>query len=288
MSTIDEPSLSAAAAKAVLTGPPRPSLGRRVLRFWPAFLALAVFFIIWHFIATTVFDGRAYLVPGPIAVGRRGWELADIILQSGMLTLRSAIIGYAIAIVGGIGFALLLAQYKPLERSLYPWAVVLQVTPIIAIAPIIIIWFGFNATSIVIITALIAYFPILNNTHLGLVSTEQNQVELFQLENIGRARTFWHLRLPNAIPSIIGGLRISAGLAITGTILGEFVIGTAGSFGGLGVRVIMAQATLKTTDLFAYVIATTLLGLMFFAVVSQIGYRLLRDWHESARSEVME
>lgn len=288
MTAKSDPARAAAKRPGRTPRPADPSLGRRIARFWPAGLAVLLFLVIWAVLADTVFAGKPYLLPGPWLVAQTGWEIRDSILLSARTTLISALIGYAVSIVGGMAFAMIMAESKAMERSLYPWAVILQVTPIIAIAPIIIIWFGFNSTSIVIIAAAIAFFPILNNTHLGLVSTDKNQVELFRLQHVGWLTTFWHLRLPAAIPSIIAGLRVSAGLAVTGTILGEFVIGTAGSYGGLGVRIIMSQAVLNTPQLYAYVLATTLLGLTFFAIVSYLGYRLLRDWHESARKEVAD
>jgi NitT/TauT family transport system permease protein len=234
------------------------------------------------------FSDRAYLLPPPLAVAETGWEIRESILRSSWTTLYSAILGYGLSIVFGMGFAILMSQSKALERSFYPWAVILQVTPVIAIAPVIILWFGFGQTSILIISMLIAFFPILNNTHLGLVSTDRNQVELFQLHDASWFQQFFHLRLPGAIPNIIAGLRISAGLAVIGAILGEFVIGTPGPTVGIGVRVLTAQATLRTTELFAYVIAASLLGLFFFAFVSYLGYRLMKDWHESARTSVVE
>lgn len=268
--------------------PPQPSLVRRAIRFWPAILVFVGLVVFWQVLAQTSFSDRAYLLPAPTAVAERAWEIRESILRSAWTTLYSAILGYALSIVFGMGFAILMSQSKALERSFYPWAVILQVTPVIAIAPVIILWFGFGQTSILIISMLIAFFPILNNTHLGLVSTDRNQVELFQLHNAGWFKQFVHLRLPGAIPNIIAGLRISAGLAVIGAILGEFVIGTAGTYGGIGVRVLNAQATLRTTELFAYVIAASLLGLFFFAFVSYLGYRLLKDWHESARTSVVE
>jgi NitT/TauT family transport system permease protein len=264
------------------------SIRARVLRFWPAALVLVAFVLAWHVAAQVAFADRPYLLPSPRVVAVRAWEIRESILRSSWTTLSSAAAGYLIAIVTGMGFAVLMAESKALERSVYPWAVVLQVTPVIAIAPIIILWFGFGRTSIVIISLLIAYFPILNNTHLGLVSTDRNQLELFRLHGAGWVRTFWHLRLPGAVPQVIAGLRISAGLAVIGAILGEFVIGTAGTYGGIGVRVVMAQATLRTAELFAYVIAASLLGLGFFALVSWVGHLLLRDWHQSARTTATE
>lgn len=277
-----------AAVTSGLARPVNPSPLKRAMRFWPAFLVFIGLLVFWQVLAVTQFSDRAYLLPSPIAVAERAWEIRDSILRSSWTTLYSAILGYGLSIVFGMGFAIFMSQSKALERSFYPWAVILQVTPVIAIAPIIILWFGFGQTSILIISMLIAFFPILNNTHLGLISTDRNQVELFQLHDATWFQQFFHLRLPAAIPNIIAGLRISAGLAVIGAILGEFVIGTAGTYGGIGVRVLNAQATLRTRELFAYVIAASLLGLVFFAFISFLGHRLLKDWHESARTNAAD
>lgn len=260
----------------------------KIVRLWPALAAFVLFLVLWQVASDVLFSDRKYILPDPILIVKRMWEIRADILQSAWETLSSALIGYGLSVFFGILFGMLLREWKLLERSLYPWAVILQVTPIIAIAPLIVIWFGFGKVSIIIIAMLISYFPVLNNTHLGLASTDRNQVDIFRMHRVGRFRTFWKLRLPSAIPSIIGGLRISAGLGITGTVLGEFVIGTAGTYGGLGVRIINAQAALRTTDLFGYVAAASVLGLLFFGAVSYLGNRLLRDWHESAQTEVME
>lgn len=288
MTDSDIGTMTRAVAETEVKAPEQTPLWRRVLNFWPAALVFVFFIALWELIADTLFANQAYLLPSPIAVAQGIGDNFEIILRSAWDTLSRGLIGYALSIVFGIGFAMLLAQSKAMERSFYPWAVIIQTTPIIAVAPIIIIWFGFGSVSIVIIAMLISYFPILNNTHLGLISTDRNQIELFQLHKASAFTKIWNLRLPSAIPDIIAGLRISAGLAITGTILGEFVIGTAGTFGGLGVRVIESQATLHTTDLYGYVICTAVLGLAFFAFVTTLGNRLLRDWHESARREIVE
>ena len=263
-------------------------LVRGIKQFWPAVLVAVILVGIWHVVATMFFDERAYLLPDPLTVVTTGWENRDVVVRSAGTTLYSAVLGYGIAIVAAMLFAILMSQSKMLERSFYPWAVILQVTPVIAIAPIIILWFGFGQTSIVIISMLIAYFPILNNTHLGLVSTDRNQRELFALHHAGWLKEFWQLRLPGAIPNIIAGLRISAGLAVIGAILGEFIIGTAGTYGGIGVRIVMAQATLRTAELFAYVFVAAALGLFFFGFVTYLGYVLMKDWHESARTEIVD
>lgn len=169
-----------------------------------------------------------------------------------------------------------------LERSLYPYAVMLQTVPVVAVAPVIVLWFGYNQKSVIVVAFMIAVFPILNNTLLGLLSTDRNHVDLFRLHRAGRLSQFRKLRLPGATPHIFAGLRVSAGLSVIGAIVGEFIIGSGGSEGGLGVKVIYAQGKLDTNLLFAEVFAATLLGFLFFVVVSYVGNVLMRSWHESA------
>jgi len=133
-----------------------------------------------------------------------------------------------------------------------------------------------------IISFVISLFPIVNNSLLGLISTDRSLVDLFRLHRVGLATEFWRLRLPAAAPYIIAGLKISAGLSVIGAIVGEFIIGASGSEGGLGVKIIFAQARLQTDLLFSLVAAATTLGFFFFSVVSWVGHLFLRTWHESA------
>jgi NitT/TauT family transport system permease protein len=178
--------------------------------------------------------------------------------------------------------AIVMSLAKPVERSFYPYAVLLQTVPIVAVAPVIVLWFGYNQTSVIVIAFMISVFPILNNTLLGLLSADRNHQDLFRMHRAGRLTQFVKLRLPGALPNIFAGLRISAGLAVIGAIVGEFIIGSGGQEGGLGVKVIFAQSRLATALLFAEVLTATLLGFAFFLVVSVLGNRLLKSWHESA------
>ena len=144
------------------------------------------------------------------------------------------------------------------------------------------LWFGYNDLSVVIISFIMSLFPIVNNTLLGLRSTSRNLTELFALHTTSRFTSFAKLQLPGALPHIIAGLRISAGLSVIGAIVGEFIIGSGNAQGGLGVQIVFAQGRMYTALLFAEVIAATLLGFLFFMVVSGIGRLLLKNWHESA------
>ena len=185
----------------------------------------------------------------------------------------------------GITSAAIMSQSKILERSFYPYAILLQTVPVVAVAPLIVLWFGFDEKSVIIISLIISLFPIVNNTLLGLKSTSTNLVELFQMHNSSRLVNFFKLRLPAAIPNIIAGLRISAGLSIIGAIVGEFIIGSGSEGGGLGVQVIYAQGNLETPLVMALILTATFMGFGFFMTVSTIGHQLLKHWHESAKNE---
>jgi NitT/TauT family transport system permease protein len=145
-----------------------------------------------------------------------------------------------------------------------------------------VLWFGYNDLSVIVVSLIISLFPIINNTLLGLRSTSRTLVELFAMHHTSRIISFWKLRLPGALPSMMAGLKISAGLSVIGAIIGEFIIGSGNSQGGLGVQIIFAQGRMYTALLFAEVICATLLGFVFFSAVSLLGHFLLRNWHESA------
>jgi NitT/TauT family transport system permease protein len=256
--------------------------GSAVRSFGPPLLVFVLFIGLWSLLALTVYGDRNYLLPRPWDVAQSAWENRSELWAATRITLSEAFAGFGLAIVVGMAFAIVMSQAKVLERSLYPYAVMLQTVPIVAVAPVIVLWFGYNQTSVIVISFMIAVFPVLNNTLLGLLSTDRNHLDLFRLHHASRVRQFRKLRLPQAIPSLFAGLRISAGLSVIGAIVGEFIIGSGGSSGGLGVKVIFAQGKLDTNLLFAEVVAATLLGFSFFVLVSYIGNLLLRSWHESA------
>jgi NitT/TauT family transport system permease protein len=266
------------------TAPQQPAsrMRRAVSRGVGPFAVLCLFIAGWALISSTVYAGRNYLVPTPWQAVRAAVDNAALLADATRITLVESVLGFAIAIVLGMGVATLMSQAKWLERSLYPYAIMLQTVPIVAVAPIIVLWFKYGTTSVVIVSVMIAVFPILNNTLLGLLSVDRNHLDLFTLHRAGRLRRFVKLQLPGAMPSIIAGLKISAGLSVVGAIVGEFIIGSGGSQGGLGVKVIFTQAQLNTPLLFAEVAAATLLGVAFFLVVSYVGHLFLHTWHESA------
>lgn len=249
---------------------------------WPPLLVFVLFVGLWWLISATVYAEEDFLLPGPWAVVDAGWTNAGEIWSATRITLVEAAAGFGSAIVFGMSAAILMSQAKWLERSMYPYAVMLQTVPVVAVAPVIVLWFGYNRTSVIVVSFMIAVFPIINNTLLGLLSADRNHVDLFRMHRAGRLSQFVKLRLPGAVPNIFAGLRVSAGLSVVGAIVGEFIIGSGGSEGGLGVKVIFAQSKLDTDMLFAEVLAATALGFGFFVLVSYLGALLLRSWHESA------
>jgi NitT/TauT family transport system permease protein len=253
----------------VLTGPP--------------VVVLIIVLAGWSLLAETVYSDRAFLLPPPWDVATAARDNFSRIVEATRITFVEAAGGFVAAIVVGLAIAVVMSRAKSLERALYPYVVLLQTVPIVAVAPIIVLWFGFEQRSIMIISFIISLFPIVNNSLLGLISTDRSIVDLFRMHDVGLPTEFWRLRLPSAAPYIVAGLRISAGLSVIGAIVGEFIIGAGGSEGGLGVKIIFAQARLQTDLLFALVAAATLLGFTFFSIVSGVGHVFLRTWHESAR-----
>ncbi len=244
----------------------------------PAIVALAASWLL----SVTVYAGKSYLLPGPYGVAIAAASHATMLARAALLTFEEALAGYVLASAAGIVLAATMSQSRVLERSVYPYAVMLQTVPVVAVAPLIVLWFGYGEISVIVMSFIMALFPIVSNTLLGLQSTPRTLVELFAMHRSSKLVTFWKLRLPGALPHVVGGLRISAGLSVIGAIVGEFIIGSGNSRGGLGVQIIFAQGRMYTALLLSEVIAATLLGFLFFVVVGAIGRRLLHHWHESA------
>ena len=245
----------------------------------PPILVLIVFLFTWSLGASLY--NMPFLLPNPFEVAQAFVSDFDLIVGGLWITFQEALYGYLLAISIGITSAAVMSQSKILERSFYPYAILLQTLPAVAVAPLIVLWFGFDMQSVVVISLIISLFPIINNTLLGLKSTSINLVELFQMHNSSRIVNFFKLRLPAAIPHIIAGLRISAGLSVIGAIVGEFIIGSGAEGGGLGVMVIYAQADLETALVIALILTATFLGFAFFMSVTTLGHYLLKHWHES-------
>jgi len=188
--------------------------------------------------------------------------------------------------VSGIALAILFSQSRIIEMMLYPYAVVLQVTPVVAIAPLIIIWVGFERINValLILAWIVAFFPILANTTLGLRSTDHNLIDLFRLYGARESQVLWRLRLPSALPYILSGLKTSGGLALIGTVVAEYGAGS-GTATGLAWRIIEAGNRLQIPRMFAALILLAALGITIFYGLALLEYLTLRKWHESMVSK---
>ncbi|HLP24060.1 MAG TPA: ABC transporter permease subunit, partial [Acidobacteriota bacterium] len=197
-------------------------------------------------------------------------------------TAQGAFGGFALATLTAIFMALVLALSRRLHAALYPWLLVLQMTPVIVLAPIIQLWIGVGMPGIITVTWLISFFPIVANTTQGLLSADLNHVALFRMCNASRWQELWHLRMPTAMPHFLTGLKIAAALAPVGAIFGEYLVGNAsGGSGGLGFLVYSYNTQIKIPALFATALTSCLLGFAFVAAVSLLNWLLLRHWHES-------
>ncbi len=224
----------------------------------------------------------SYILPAPTDVlGTlvRDWPILSAALWN---TLTITFAGLFAALAGGILVSVLFVQSRFLELLFYPYAVVLQVTPIIAVAPLIIIYVPQTELVLLLCAFLVAFFPILSNTTQGLKSTDHNLLNLFELYGASRWQTLRHLRLPWALPYFTIGLRTGGGLALIGAIVAEFTAGSAGSGAGLAFRILEASRRLNTPRLFAALILIGATGIMIFALTSLVSHLLLRKWHESA------
>jgi NitT/TauT family transport system permease protein len=197
-------------------------------------------------------------------------------------TVITTFLALAIALVSGVALAIVMAQSRWVELALFPYAVILQVTPIVAIAPLILIYTSTTEQALLICAWIVAFFPVLSNTAQGLHSTDHNLLNLFELYGASRWQTLTLLRLPNALPYFLAGLRIAGGLALIAAVVAEFAAGTAGANSGLAFRLIEAQHRLNIPRLFAALVMLSLTGVLLFAATSVFSHLLLRNWHESA------
>jgi NitT/TauT family transport system permease protein len=252
-----------------------------VARAWPPVAVLAVLLLIWQG-AIDLFSIQPYIVPGPVETVRGGWAARADLGVALRATFVDSLLGLGLSIVLGLLIALLIARFKTLERGLLPYAVVLQTIPIIGIAPLIILWIGTGDAAIVTMALIIGIFPIISSASLGLISTDHNLLNMAILYNASGWQQLIKLRLPNAVPYILAGVRISSGLAVIGAIVGEFFAGTGGAEGGLGDLIQIANRNLQTDELFAAILLSSLLGILIFVAVNAISYLWLRNWHESS------
>jgi NitT/TauT family transport system permease protein len=223
-----------------------------------------------------------YILPAPSAVASSLWVDGPSLLSSLLVTLRITLAALAAAAFFGGAIALLFSRSRILELSLFPYAVILQVTPIVAIAPLIIIWVREPFLALLVCAWIVAFFPIVSNTTVGLNSADRNLLALFRLYGASPTQTLLYLRLPTALPYFLAGLRISGGLALIGAVVAEFVAGTGGAETGLAFRILEAGYRLAIPRLFAALFLLSLTGIVIYLLLDLLSRRLLRHWHESA------
>jgi NitT/TauT family transport system permease protein len=229
-----------------------------------------------------------YILPAPSAVALSLWVDGPSLLGSLLVTLRITLAALAAAALLGGGIALLFSRSRLLELSLFPYAVILQVTPIVAIAPLIIIWVREPFLALLVCAWIVAFFPIVSNTTVGLNSADRNLLDLFRLYGASPGQTLLYLRLPTALPYFLAGLRISGGLALIGAVVAEFVAGTGGAETGLAFRILEAGYRLAIPRLFAALFLLSATGIVIYLALDFLSRRLLRNWHESARASEQE
>ncbi|TIQ34797.1 MAG: ABC transporter permease [Mesorhizobium sp.] len=223
-----------------------------------------------------------YILPRPGVVLQTLHDDAGLLFSSLLVTLRITFLSLLLAVIGGVGLAVLFAQSKWVEMSFFPFAIVLQVTPIVAIFPLINIYINNQTTKLLLCAWIVAFFPILSNTTLGLNSVDRNLRDLFKLNGATRWQQLRYLRLPAAMPYFLGGLKIAGGLSLIGAVVAEFVAGAQGQSSGLASRIIEAGYRLNAPRLFAALILISLTGILIFLVLSLVSHLILRRWHESA------
>lgn len=233
----------------------------------------------WFVIANEV---PHYILPSPVRVWQQLVEDRAILGDALLVTLRITLMALAVAVIGGVLLAILFDQSRFAELVFYPYAVILQVTPIVSIAPLIFIYVKEPTARVLICAWIVAFFPILSNTTLGLKSTDHNLRDLFSIYGSSRLQRLLFLQLPSAMPYFLGGLRIAGGLALIGAIVAEYVVGTGGAGSGLAFRILEASYRLNIPRMFAALALIAVVGVAIFALTSFVSWLLLRKWHESA------
>ncbi|HUL53163.1 MAG TPA: ABC transporter permease [Opitutaceae bacterium] len=225
---------------------------------------------------------QSWILPTPEEILAAAWREHGTLLRAAGGTAVGALGGFVAATLVGLFIALALGGARWLHTGLYPWLLVLQMTPVIVLAPIIVLWAGPGLPGIVTVTFLISFFPIVVNTTQGLLSTDAYLVDLFRTYDATRLQELWRLRLPSAMPYFLAGLRIAATLAPIGAIFGEYLVGNAaGGTGGLGFLVYVYNTQIKIPALFATALISCLLGFIFVAAVAGLNWAVLHRWHDS-------
>lgn len=255
---------------------------RRALNILLPAAAGALFILLWYLLRATLSADTRFLLPAPHEVLDALRENRDALARASANTAEGALLGFGGAVAVSFVLALALSLSRLVRASLYPFLMILQMTPVIVFAPMLVVWVGPGLASVAIITFLICFFPLVVNTTQGLISTDRNLVELFRLYDARRWQEVWFLRLPAALPYFFTGLRIAATLAPIGALVGDYTAGSsAGNGGGLGFQTIVYSSNALYPALFATAAVTCALGFIFVAVVLALSWLALHKWHDS-------
>jgi NitT/TauT family transport system permease protein len=263
-----------------IAGDEAPVRRERVLRILLPVLVLAGGLLLWHLVVR-IYNLPPYVLPGPQLVFSTLASDWPVLSASLLVTLATTLEGFLLAAFGGIALAILFNQSRLIEYSLYPYAVILQVTPIVAIAPLLLIYLPQQA-AVLACAWIVAFFPVLANTTLGLNSVDRNLADLFHLYGATRLQVLTELKLPGALPHILAGLRIAGGLSLIGAVVAEIAAGSAGAGSGLAYRIVESGYRLNIPRMFAALLLLSVSGIAIFFALSLFSHLLLRRWHESA------
>ena len=252
----------------------------RILRVAFPIITLILGVLLWHVVVAWN-DIPAYVLPGPGLVARTLVADWPVLWSSLLVTLGTTVQGLLLALVGGVGLAILFNQSRLVEYSFYPYAVILQVTPIVAIAPLLLIYLP-QHLAVLACAWIVAFFPVLANTTLGLNSVDHNLRDLFRLCGATRAQVLFRLKLPAALPYMLEGLKIAGGLSLIGAVVAEIAAGSAGAGSGLAYRIAESGYRLNIPRMFAALLLLSLAGIVIFLALSYTSHLILRRWHESA------
>jgi NitT/TauT family transport system permease protein len=249
---------------------------------WPPAVVVLFLLLLWH-LAVVLFSIPEFLLPTPWSVLERIYDQWPRLIAATGRTATATLLGFGLSAMIGIVSGSMLSLVPLARRGVYPLTLLLQMVPLVAIAPMLVIWFGYGLPSVIAAAFIVSVFPVIAGTLDGLQSVDAGLAEMFRIHRAGRIRTWWSLGLPWSLPSVFTGLRIAAGLAVIGAIVGEFV----GAFGGdqapLGAIITSALKQNQTSTVFAAVTLAAMLGFALFGFVNLAGWLLLGRWHESAR-----
>ena len=260
-----------------------PGAKQRLVYVANAAAVFAALLILWQ-VVIWIFRVQPFMLPSPWAVAKAFVDRFAAILTAVEITGEESAAGLVASIAAGVLVSLVFAKSRRVRRMLYPYTLLLQTVPIIAIAPLILMWVGAGTASVAVIAFIISLAPVIFNTTQGLISVDENLVNLFLMHNASPSQILFKLRLPHAVPSLFTGMRIASGISVIGAFTGELYAGSSRvGEGGLGYSILYASTQLQTDYLFALVLATAILGFAFFFLVVFLEWYFLHNWHESAR-----